>query len=141
LIRHIDWPQPAYELMLAGFKGVVTPGQGGTASTTFTGFPLDSWPMLGKTGTSQNGKKPETGLPQQDTSLFVGCGPLPSVAWCDMTVMAYAGAGADAAAPAVRRVLQPIAEHKKLPLPKGGRFDADKLAKDVVILTNNSKTD
>ena len=89
--------QPAWhDAMLAGFQGVVASTEG-TANPAFAGFPLNRYPVAGKTGTAQvQGKDP--------TSLFVSFAPATSPQFVVEAVMEEAGYGADAAAPVVRRI-------------------------------------
>ncbi len=127
VIRQIDWG-PARSSFLAGFAGAVgTPG--GTAYRTFQGFPLDTWPVAGKTGTAQTGKD-ELGNPRPENSLFVAFSLGDGGTWLASAMLEGAGAGANAAAPAVRLTLEPIAtgEIDSFEIPKGGTIDADAVA-------------
>ncbi len=87
--------------MLAGFRGVVSDPKG-TAFGAFSGFPLDRFPVAGKTGTAEVGGK-------QDTSLFTAYAPADNPRYVISVVMEEAGLGASAAAPVARRVLEGIA--------------------------------
>ena len=127
VIRQIDWG-PARSSFLAGFAGVVgTPG--GTAFRTFQGFPLDTWPVAGKTGTAQTGKD-KYGNQRPENSLFVGFSLGDGGTWAASAMLEGAGAGANAAAPTVRLILEPIAtgEIESFEIPKGGTIDAERAA-------------
>ena len=58
--------------------------------------------MAGKTGTAEV-------VGQADNSLFVAFGPNPNPEYVVVAIMEESGFGASVAAPAVRRVLEPIA--------------------------------
>ncbi|MBX3285990.1 MAG: hypothetical protein KF703_11655 [Actinobacteria bacterium] len=127
VIRQIDWG-PARSSFLAGFAGAVgTPG--GTAFRTFQGFPLDTWPVAGKTGTAQTGKD-KLGNQRPENSLFVGFSLGDGGTWLASAMLEGAGAGANAAAPAVRLTLEPIAtgEIDAFKVPKGASIDAEAVA-------------
>lgn len=71
----------------------------GTAASAFAGFPLETAPVAGKTGTAQVGGK-------ADYSLFAGYGRTPDIDLAVAAVLEEAGWGATAAAPAVRSVFE-----------------------------------
>ena len=81
---------------MSGFTGAVASSEG-TAYNAFAGFPLDRYPIAGKTGTAQ-------APPKQDTALFVGLGPVYDPRYVTAVVMEQSGFGASAAAPVARRV-------------------------------------
>ncbi len=74
----------------------------GTAYFAFSGFPHEDWPVAGKTGTAEV-------VGKADYSLFAAFGPNPDPEYVVVAVMEEAGFGAHIAAPAVRRLLEPIA--------------------------------
>ncbi len=74
----------------------------GTAAKAFEGFPHDSWPVAGKTGTAEV-------LGKADSSVFVGFGPLPQPRYVVAVLLEEAGFGGQGAAPVTRRVLEAIA--------------------------------
>jgi penicillin-binding protein 2 len=127
VIRQIDWG-PARASFIAGFVGGVG-APGGTAYRTFQGFPLDTWPVAGKTGTAQTGKDP-LGNQRPENSLFVAWSLGDGGTWLASAMLEGAGAGANAAAPAVRLTLEPIATGSldSFEIPKGGAIDADAVA-------------
>ena len=120
LLSEVDMPSHVVEPLLDGLNGVtayrfqrgdVAPLEG-TAYAAFKrlDFPLDSWPVAGKTGTSEKKGK-------ADFAWFVGFGP---ASWPELNVshtpeivvamvLEEAGFGGDIAAPAVARVLLPVA--------------------------------
>jgi penicillin-binding protein 2 len=94
--QRIDIPPDARDAIMAGFNGAVS-DPSGTAYNAFAGFPLDQYPVAGKTGTAQ-------APPRQDTALFVGMAPAYDVRHVVAVVMEQSGFGASAAAPVARRI-------------------------------------
>lgn len=121
LVRQIDLPAEWRQPMLEGFEAVTLPGTGGTASTTFAGFPQDRFPVAAKTGTAQVDDR-------QDTSLFVAFAPARAPRYVAVAVLEEAGNGGNAAAPTVRRILEPLALGAVPPAPDGGELDVTALA-------------
>ena len=127
LVRELDWTAQVARPLLDGLNGVTaynlpssTGGEAllrGTAYEAFNlpgeggvNFPLDAWPVAGKTGTAE--KRGEA-----DYAWFAAFGP---ATWPERgyrhtpevvvaMVLEQAGFGGDVAAPAVARVLLPIA--------------------------------
>lgn len=93
--RHVALP-PNSDAVLAGLQGAVA-DPGGTAYPAFAGFPLQTFPIAGKTGTAQV-------PPLQDTALFVSFGPVPHPQYVVAIVMEEAGFGGSTAAPVARRI-------------------------------------
>lgn len=87
--------------ILEGLLGV-TAELDGTAHSAFVGFPHEEWTVAGKTGTAEV-------VGQADNSLFAAFGPNPNPEYVVVAIMEESGFGASVAAPAVRRVLEPIA--------------------------------
>lgn len=83
--------------VMAGLRRAVTDDRG-TATAAFAGFPLDRFPITGKTGTAQ-------AMPKQDTALFVAVAPADAPRYAVAVVMEQAGYGASSAAPVARRIL------------------------------------
>jgi penicillin-binding protein 2 len=100
-LRKLDIPPEVRDPIMQGLTGVVTDGRG-TATGAFAGFPFNTFPVAGKTGTAQAGNK-------QDTSLFVAFGPTFDPQYAVGVVMEEAGFGASAAAPVARRILEALA--------------------------------
>ena len=127
LVRQIEWSAQVSEPLLDGLNGVTaynlpSPTDDdallrGTAYEAFNlpaeggvDFPLNAWPVAGKTGTAEK-------LGKADFAWFAGFGPAP---WPERgfqhtpevvvaMVLEEAGFGGDVAAPAVARILYPIA--------------------------------
>ncbi len=95
--NHLDFNEDDRAVILAGLEDV-TSADGGTAVSAFEGFPFDKCRVGGKTGTAQRTGK-------QDTSLFVGFGPLPKPKYVVAIVVEEGGFGRQAAA-GVRRVFE-----------------------------------
>lgn len=141
LIRQLDFAGASQSYLL-GFKGVVDPsiGQGlGTAVPTFAGFPFGSMPLAGKTGTAQTGEDPKTGIERPDNSLFVAFTEGGQSAWTASAMLEYSGFGSSAAAPAVRMVLEPIADGSifAFTVPTDGTIDAESAAEQSAGLGNS----
>ncbi len=105
-LHTVDIPPDVRDAIMQGLTGVTT-SSSGTAYGAFLGFP-SNWPVAGKTGTAQvsNGS---------DNSLFVGMGPADAPQYVAVAVLENSGFGATAAAPAVRRVLQGLADPTQQP--------------------------
>ena len=84
-----------------GMRQVVE-GGGGTARTAFSGFPLTSVPIAGKTGTSELG---ETGL--QD-AWFVSYAPADDPQYVIAVYLEKSGHGGESAAPIAREIYEGI---------------------------------
>jgi penicillin-binding protein 2 len=131
VIRTIDWGT-ARDSLIRGFQGVVDPtGQtdSGTAVSTFSGFPFGSMPLAGKTGTAQTGKD-KLGNERPDNSVFVAFSLGGSSPWTASAMLEHSGAGGLAAAPAVRMVLEPVADGSinQFQIPLGGAINAEQAA-------------
>jgi penicillin-binding protein 2 len=101
----VPLPGDMRQAILDGLVGVTT-RDGGTARGTFLGFP-DGFTVAGKTGTAQTSSF--------DNALFVGFGPADAPGYVTAAVLEQAGFGAVAAAPVVRRILEPIADPTLMP--------------------------
>ncbi|WP_420640213.1 penicillin-binding protein 2 [Candidatus Poriferisocius sp.] len=101
VINQIYLPDSIRQPILEGLLGV-TADLEGTAHSTFFGFPLEEWPVAGKTGTAEV-------VGQADNSLFAAFGPNPDPEYVVVAIMEESGFGASVAAPAVRRVMEPLA--------------------------------
>ncbi|HKA85473.1 MAG TPA: penicillin-binding protein 2 [Acidimicrobiales bacterium] len=102
------------QALLTGLVGVPVRG---TAARAFAGFPLDAFPIAGKTGTAQVDNK-------ADTALFSAFGPAYAPRYQVTAVLEESGFGATSAAPVVRRIFEvlaglapkPVATHNGLPV-------------------------
>ena len=110
VLRTISLTSAVRDPILAGLIGAVSSAHG-TAGPVFAGFPLDQYPIAGKTGTAQTAGKEA----QFDTSLFVGFGPVGAPKYVVAAVLEQSGFGAQAAAPVVRRIFESLGGF--LPLP------------------------
>jgi penicillin-binding protein 2 len=77
------------------------PQAGGTADSAFLGFPLDEFPVAGKTGTAQR-------EPFQDTSWFAAIVPANDPRYVVVAMVEQGGHGSTTAAPIVRQVIEQI---------------------------------
>ena len=101
VLNQVYMPNSIRVPILEGLLGV-TADLEGTAHSAFFGFPLEEWPVAGKTGTAEV-------VGKADNSLFAAFGPNPNPEYVVVAIMEESGFGASVAAPAVRRVLEPIA--------------------------------
>ncbi len=101
VLNQVYLPRSIRQPILEGLLGVTAELEG-TAHSAFFGFPHEQWPVAGKTGTAEV-------VGQADNSLFAAFGPNPNPEYVVVAIMEESGFGASVAAPAVRRVLEPIA--------------------------------
>ncbi|MDA0638650.1 penicillin-binding protein 2 [Nonomuraea sp. MCN248] len=86
----------------------------GTAAGAFAGFPMDRWPVGGKTGTAEVwGKK--------DTSWFASFAPTRNPRFVVVVMVSQGGFGASAAAPAAREIYEGIFGVKRPAAAPDGR--------------------
>jgi penicillin-binding protein 2 len=103
----VEMPPEVRNPLVEGMVGV-TASEGGTAYGSFLGFPNDTWPVAGKTGTSQvRGRK--------DFALFAAFAPLHDPQYAISVVMEEAGFGGAHAAPVARRILDVLSGNVPLP--------------------------
>jgi penicillin-binding protein 2 len=97
-IRHLDIDPTVSATIMAGLQGSVDRPEG-TATAAFAGFPLNQFPIAGKTGTAQvKGKG--------DTSLFAAIFAANGTQYVAVAVVEQAGFGAQTAAPIVRNIIE-----------------------------------
>lgn len=89
-------------------EGLLRVPRTGTGAEAFNGFPLDNYPIAGKTGTAEVTNK-------ADFALFSAFGPWPNPQYAVTAVLEESGFGGDAAAPAVRRFFDLLAGHEPIP--------------------------
>ncbi len=82
-------------------SALATVPSGGTAACAFSGFPLSSVPVGGKTGTAER-------PPHQDTSWFAAMVPANNPEYIVVTMVEQGGFGAQVAAPITRHVIDRI---------------------------------
>jgi penicillin-binding protein 2 len=99
VVRQIEFRPGWREALIDGFVGVTSSGDG-TAVGTFSGFP--NWVVGGKTGTAQVSGK-------ADTAVFAAFGPVGAPHYAAAAFLEESGFGGVAAAPLVRRILEPLA--------------------------------
>jgi penicillin-binding protein 2 len=86
-----------------GLRDVVSGGSG-TAVSTFAGFPLDRFPIAGKTGTAQIG---ESELGRND-AWFISYGPISAPRYVISVLIQDAGHGGTSAGPVARQIWEAI---------------------------------
>lgn len=91
------------EVIRDGLRDVVT-GASGTASSTFAGFPLDRFPIAGKTGTAQIGESEAN----RNDAWFVSYGPVDSPQYVISVLVQDAGHGGTSAGPIARQIWEAI---------------------------------
>ncbi|HEY8527460.1 MAG TPA: penicillin-binding protein 2 [Acidimicrobiales bacterium] len=108
----VEIPGELRQALLDGLAGVPRPG--GTAAGAFAGFPLDQFPIAGKTGTAQvDGKA--------DTAVFSAFGPIDDPRFQISVVIEEAGFGGTSSAPVARSLFDALAGFRPLPeAPLGG---------------------
>ncbi|HET7397902.1 MAG TPA: penicillin-binding protein 2 [Intrasporangium sp.] len=77
------------------------PRVGGSAHSAFAGFPLDRYPVAGKTGTGEV-------FGRQATAWFAAYGPTTRPRYAVVAVVSQGGSGSKVAAPAVRGIFDAI---------------------------------
>ncbi|MCU1345281.1 MAG: penicillin-binding protein 2 [Acidimicrobiia bacterium] len=115
-LEKLSLPAPVRDPILRGLSGVVDPNGNGTAKDVFVGFPLNQFPIAGKTGTAQTG----AGKSVDDTSLFVGfqtSAPILQPQYVIDAVLEKSGFGAQAAAPLVRSLFDSLLTEACKPVP------------------------
>ena len=100
VLGNVNVPDEIRSPILQGLTGVVR-ADSGTASAAFRGFPLDVFPIPGKTGTAQKSA-------EQDYALFTAFGPVPDPRYVVTVVLEQGGFGRQAAA-VTRRVFDELA--------------------------------
>jgi penicillin-binding protein 2 len=103
----VDIPDHHRQAMIDGLIGVLASSEG-TAYRTFEGFPLDSYPIAGKTGTAEVNNK-------ADTALFSAYGPVHDPQYAVAIVLEESGFGGIAAAPVARALFDVFAGVAPMP--------------------------
>ena len=114
VISNVELPPQIRQPIIDGLIGAVNHEEG-TAYGTFQGFPA-GFTVAGKTGTAE-----VSGL-RADTALFVGIGPMENPQYVVTAVLEESGFGGVAAAPLVRRILEPLADPTLMPTVGPGGF-------------------
>jgi penicillin-binding protein 2 len=105
VMADLNIDQQAAAIVKQGMVEVVSIG---TASTPFRGFPVDKYPVAGKTGTAQ---KP----PYDSNGLFACFAPANNPEIVVVTVVEQGGGGSSAAAPVARKILDAYFNIEKPP--------------------------
>ncbi len=101
VVRQVPLPPQIRDPIVQGLYGAVADPKG-TAHAAFAGFPLNVFPVAGKTGTAQV-------LGKNDTSVFAAFGPVPAPQYSVSVFMEESGFGGSVAAPAARRIFEGLA--------------------------------
>ncbi|MEZ5233459.1 MAG: penicillin-binding protein 2 [Acidimicrobiales bacterium] len=98
----VHLPPEIRDPILDGLTGVVADEEG-TANPAFAGFPLELFPVAGKTGTAEvDGKA--------DTALFAAVAPANDPKYVVVAVMEESGFASETAAPLVRKIMEHLPE-------------------------------
>lgn len=99
------------------YDGLVNVPVSGTATSAFSGFPLDTYPIAGKTGTAEVDDK-------ADTAVFAAFGPAPAPKYAVAAILDESGFGGTAAAPVVRAIFDVLSGTVEKPeVQPGGTLD------------------
>jgi penicillin-binding protein 2 len=104
----VPLPPEVREPLLEGLVGVP---RNGTAVRAFAGFPLDQFPIAGKTGTAQVDNK-------SDTAVFTAFGPAYAPRYQVSVFLEESGFGGTAAAPVARALFDVLSGQRPL-MPAG----------------------
>ncbi len=100
-VARLPLDETELDVIRQGLVDVITGGEG-TARGAFAGFPLDTYPLAGKTGTAELG---DSGL--QD-AWFVSYGPVDTPEYVIAVYVEEAGHGGETAAPIARQIWEGI---------------------------------
>ena len=100
VVRTIEAPPEHWAELQQGLRDVVM-GSRGTAKSPFTGFPLETIPVAGKTGTAEAGSK----VPY---SWFAAYAPADAPEYVVVAMVEQGGGGSQTSAPIVRRIFDAI---------------------------------
>jgi penicillin-binding protein 2 len=97
---HCDTKLPYTDAQLQYIRSALaTVPTGGTASTAFSGFPLSTYPIAGKTGTAER-------PPFQSTSWFASFAPAGNPKYAVVVMVEQGGYGSQTAAPIARHIYE-----------------------------------
>ncbi len=105
LTADLKAPRQVYSILQQGLAEVVS---GGTAVWVFNGFPLDKYPVAGKTGTVQ---KP----PYDNSAVFACYAPTDKPEIVVIVMIEQGGSGSGGAAPVARKILESYFDLDKKP--------------------------
>ena len=112
--HQLPFTQPELDYIRNALATVTQPG--GTAGLAFSGFPLSSYPVAGKTGTAQR-------PPFQDTSWFAAMVPANDPKYVVVAMVEQGGHGSTSAAPIVRQVIEGLLGIQPSGIVTGGNSD------------------
>ena len=101
VVRRLPLDPPEVAVIREGLEDVVS-GANGTAAGAFAGYPLDRYPVAGKTGTAQIGES-EADI---NYAWFVSYAPANDPQYVVSIYLAKAGHGGESAAPVARQVYE-----------------------------------
>lgn len=102
VVRQLPLEDAEIALIRQGLQAVVT-GSQGTAVSAFSGFPLDRFPIAGKTGTAQLDEATD-----KNDAWFISYAPVGSPRYVVAVLVQEAGHGGTSAAPIARQVWEGI---------------------------------
>jgi penicillin-binding protein 2 len=114
-VRQIPLPPNIRVPILQGLSGAVADPRG-TAHGAFAGFPIDAFPVAGKTGTAQV-------VGKNDTAVFAAFAPVHAPQYALSVIMEESGFGGSAAAPVARRVFEGLSGRPLEPVRLAGAID------------------
>ena len=94
------WP-PCSTMTTTTYCGLATVPAGGTASSAFAGFPLDRFPVAGKTGTADL-------PPKAPFAWFASFAPVSNPQYVVVVMVEEGGHGGESAAPVARAIYQKL---------------------------------
>lgn len=103
----VDLDPATWQLLREGLEGVVTDGSGAAA---FAGFPIEDYPVAGKTGTGEV-------FGANATAWFASYGPTPDPRYVVLMVVGQGGVGGEVAAPGVRQIWDVLRTREPEPGP------------------------
>lgn len=115
VVRQLPLPPNIRGPIVQGLNGAVADPRG-TARGAFVGFPLDRFPVAGKTGTAQV-------VGKNDTAVFAAFAPSNAPQYAVSVFMEESGFGGSAAAPVARRVFEGLAGTAVEPVRLAGAVD------------------
>lgn len=108
LVREIHLKPENLAIVRKGLNEVV---QEGTAAAAFAGFPLDKYPVAGKTGTAQN-------VGKDDYALFASYAPANHPEIVVVVIVEEGGHGASVGGPVARQIFETYFHVKKTDAPQ-----------------------
>lgn len=131
LLNEVKSTEENYATLREGLTKVISPG--GTGYGAFWDFPLDKYPVAGKTGTAQR-------PPYDDTGVFCCFAPSNKPEIVVVVLIEQGGSGSGAAAPVARRVLESYfnVQPKVTPTPAVKKSPGNNLPSTTPTPANNN---